>query len=261
MQVFGMSDVGMKRSLNEDNFIANVYNGTAVAVVCDGMGGANAGEVASRIACRKFISEILPQIENIKSTVTDESEFILRMDRAIISSTDASNAQVYQTAKEDDALDGMGTTLSGCIVHGENVWTFNVGDSRVYSVNDGGVRQLTVDHSFVQALLDDGKITEEEARQHPNRNLILRALGVTRTVECDISHFKNNGGYYLVCSDGMSNYYDEKEFYKTVTNDDDALSDKVQSLIRLANSKGGADNITAVLIDTQIDKTEENNEQ
>lgn len=260
MQFFGKSDVGMQRNLNEDNFSVDMAEGVTVALVCDGMGGANAGEVASRIACKRFIGNILPRLREIKATVSDSAEAVLKIDRAIYEACEEANSEVYHTSRKDDSLSGMGTTLSGCMIDGDMLWTFNVGDSRVYHVTDKEARQLTVDHSFVQALVDDGKITPEEAQSHPNRNVILRALGVQSKVECDVCHHNNEGGYYLVCSDGMSNYFDEKEFVKIISSDK-PISDKAEDFITFANSKGGSDNITVVLIDTEKKTDGGNNEQ
>lgn len=259
MQVFGISDVGKQRSLNEDNFSVGIFDGVTVALVCDGMGGANAGEVASRIACKEFMSSIVPKLREIKSNITDNAEIIIKTDRAICEASDEANKKVYEMSRSDKSLLGMGTTLSGCIIDGDMMWTFNVGDSRVYHITGNGAKQLTVDHSFVQALINDGKITKEEAQTHPNRNVILRALGVSSSVECDVCHLLTEPGYYFVCSDGMSNYFDEEEFIKIISSEK-PVSEKAEDFIDLANSKGGSDNITVVLIDTEKQKDGGNNE-
>ena len=250
MQVFGMSDVGMKRSLNEDNFSVSLLDGGVIALVCDGMGGANAGEVASKVACRQFIANIVPTIKQIKDTTEDKVERILKIERAIYDQCNKSNAEVWQMSTKDEQLSGMGTTMSGCAIIDDVVITFNVGDSRVYHVSHTGAAQLTVDHSFVQALLDQGKITYDEAQNHPNRNVILRALGTQKEIECDISRTPLVEGYYLICSDGMSNYFDEDVFINII-NSKMPISEKVEQLVYFANSKGGSDNITVILIDTQ----------
>lgn len=250
MQVFGISDVGMQRSLNEDNFSVNIIGDTVVALVCDGMGGANAGEVASRTACKLFTGSIVSKLREIKSGIADKSEQIIKIDRAIYEACDIANKEIYQSSVKNYKLSGMGTTISGCIIDGDLMWTFNVGDSRVYHITDDKAKQLTVDHSFVQALLDDGKITTEEAKNHPNRNVILRALGIGGKVDCDVSHLTVENGYYLVCSDGMSNYFNEEDFIRIVSTGK-PLSEKAEDFIELANFKGGADNITVILIDTE----------
>lgn len=260
MQFFGISDVGMARSLNEDNFSVDTVDGVLVALVCDGMGGANAGEVASRLACKRFLGKIVPTLREIKGTVTDGAEMMIRIDRAIYEACEEANSEVFRASEKDSSLSGMGTTLSGCMIDGDMLWTFNVGDSRVYHLTPDRAEQLTVDHSFVQALVDDGKITPEEAQNHPNRNVILRALGVQSKVECDVSHYENEGGYYLVCSDGMSNYFDEGTFIRIISSDK-PISEKAEDFVAFANSKGGSDNITVVLIDTEKQTSGGNNEQ
>lgn len=250
MQVFGTSDVGRKRSLNEDNFSVSALDSIVVAVVCDGMGGAKAGEVASRIACKRFAETIVPRLKEIKEKITDRAEFIISVNRAISLASDTSNTEVYSRSSSDNSLSGMGTTLSGCVIIDDILWTFNIGDSRVYHITDDDCIQLTVDHSFVQSLLDAGKITQEEAQNHPNKNVILRALGIQKGVECDIQHTDLSSGYYLICSDGLSNYFDKEDFIKIITSGRE-LRDKVERLVSYANEKGGSDNITVVLIDTQ----------
>ncbi len=250
MRIFGTSDVGKKRSHNEDNFAVEILDGIAVALVCDGMGGAKAGEEASRIACKRFAESIVPGLQKIKKTVTDRAELILSVDRVIYEASTLSNTEVFKKSNSNASLSGMGTTLSGCVIMEDILWTFNIGDSRVYHITDDGAEQLTVDHSLVQALLDSGKITEEEAQNHPNRNVILRALGISRDVECDVCHMDLEGGYYLICSDGLSNYFDKDAFVKIVTTER-PISEKVDRLVSFANSAGGSDNITVVLIDTE----------
>jgi protein phosphatase len=253
MQVFGISDVGLKRQLNEDNFSVWQNDTTIIAVVCDGMGGARAGEVASRLACRQFMQILRDEIERITSSHTDRVQLMLDVDRAIDVSCRRSNEAVFEHSSSDNSLSGMGTTIVGCVIIDEILWAFNVGDSRVYHIDKNGINQLTSDHSFVQALLDAGKITPEEALSHPNRNIILRAVGIEKSVECDVVHMELQEGYYLICSDGLSNYFEEKKFSRII-NSTMSLSEKAEALIDFANSSGGADNITAVLIDTQINR-------
>ena len=216
MQVFGMSDVGLKRQLNEDNFSVWQNGTTVIAVVCDGMGGARAGEVASRLACRKFMQILQDEIERIKASRSDKVQFMLAVDRAIDISCERSNEEVFEHSASDNSLSGMGTTIVGCVIIDEILWAFNVGDSRVYHVDKNGINQLTTDHSLVQALLDAGKITPEEALSHPNRNIILRAVGIEKSVECDVVHMDLQEGCYLICSDGLSNYFEEAKFLKII---------------------------------------------
>lgn len=249
MNVFGMTDKGLKRELNEDNFAIWKNEKIIVALVCDGMGGAQAGEVASRIACRVFLQTLTPELERISESTSDRVQLMLEIDRAIDGAVAATNREVFDRSSSDNSLSGMGTTVVGCVVIDNILWAFNVGDSRVYHVDKNGISQLTVDHSLVQALVDAGKITPEQALSHPNRNIILRAVGIEQSVECDVVHKNLQKGYYLICSDGLSNYFDEKKFSKII-NSRDSLTDKTEALIEFAKAKGGADNITAVLIDT-----------
>ena len=250
MQVFGSSDVGKKRSLNEDNFFVYTFDTIVVALVCDGMGGAQAGEIASKIACKRFSESICPKLREIKEKVKDKAELIISVNRAIYEASHNSNAEVFEQSSSDKKLSGMGTTLSGCVIMDNTLWTFNIGDSRVYHITDDSVEQLTVDHSLVQALVSAGKITEEEAQNHPNKNVILRALGIARDVECDVCHMDLSSGYYLICSDGLSNYYDKDTFIRIISSNR-PIAEKVERLVSFANSEGGSDNITVVLIDTE----------
>ncbi len=250
MQVFGMSDVGLKRQLNEDNFEIWQDDRMLIAVVCDGMGGAQAGEVASRMACISILHTLKDELEPILGTVDDKVELMLAVDRAIDLACTTANKAVYEYSLTDKALTGMGTTAVGVVAIDGVLWVFNIGDSRAYRIGGGSISQLTVDHSLVQALLDAGKITPEEAVNHPNRNIILRAVGIEKEVECDVSHCDLESGCYLLCSDGLSNYFDEKKFLKIISSDS-TVSEKAEALISLANEGGGADNITAVLIDTE----------
>ena len=250
MQVFGTSDVGKKRSLNEDNFFVYTDNEVVVALVCDGMGGAQAGEVASKIACKEFSESICPKLREIKEKIKDRAELIISVNRAIYEATHSSNTEVFNKSSSNKSLSGMGTTMSGCVIMEDILWTFNIGDSRVYHISDEDAEQLTIDHSLVQALVSSGKITEEEAQNHPNRNVILRAVGIAKDVECDVCHMDLSSGYYLICSDGLSNYYDKDTFIKIVSSNR-PISEKVERLVSFANSEGGSDNITVVLIDTE----------
>ncbi len=250
MNVFGMTDKGLKRELNEDNFTMWQNDRMLVALVCDGMGGAQAGEVASRMACRVFLQTLTPELERICESISDRVQLMLEVDRAIDRAVASTNREVFKCSSSDNSLSGMGTTAVGCVIIDKILWAFNVGDSRVYHVDGNGISQLTVDHSLVQALVDAGKITPEQALSHPNRNIILRAVGIEQSVECDVVHKDLQKGYYLICSDGLSNYFDEKKFLKII-NSHEPLAEKTEALIEFAKERGGADNITAVLIDTE----------
>ena len=171
----------------------------------------------------------------------------LRLQAFIKKSVDLANADIYAIAQKDSSLHGMGTTLTSCIVTPNGIVTVNIGDSRIYYVSEGKLCQLTKDHSLVQSLVADGKITEKEALNHPNRNIILRALGVDESIEADVAFYPYREGTILLCSDGLSNYFDENFFTMTLESSR-SVKEKVELLIEYANHCGGADNITAVII-------------
>ena len=257
MEYFGSTDQGARRSNNQDAFRIKIAGNLLVATVCDGMGGANGGNIASAIGVESYTKKLSKYINSALSFVFlgDIPEFgvpcenfpDLRLGDFITKSVEVANAEVFGAAEKDSSLSGMGTTLTSCIVTPTGVVTANIGDSRIYHVCDGTIRQLTKDHSLVQNLVDEGKITEEEALTHPNKNIILRALGVDEKVEADISFFPITEGTLLLCSDGLSNYFDENFFVQTLESKRSA-KEKANLLIEYANFCGGADNITAVVI-------------
>lgn len=237
MVYYGQSDRGKKRRENEDSFQAEYKNGILVAVVCDGMGGANGGSVASTLACNSFVSALFDLLPGK-----------LPVDSAILAAVRKANDEVYQVSVDDLRLSGMGTTLVAVVFAEGALWTVNVGDSRIYHYAGGRLRQLTTDHSYVQTLVEKGEITEKEARNHPKKNVILRAVGVEENVKCDIEKHTDPEGYYLLCSDGLSNYFDREAFEMILGKDADAR-EKTKELIQYANAGGGEDNITVVLVD------------
>ncbi len=257
MQYFGSTDKGTRRSSNQDAFLIKIAGNLLVATVCDGMGGANGGGVASTTAVESYTKKLSKYIGSALSFVYlgDIPEFgapcedfpEIRLSDFISKSVDVANAEVYGKAEQNPELSGMGTTLTSCIVTPKGIVTANIGDSRIYYAHEGKITKLTRDHSLVQSLIDEGKITEKEAQSHPNRNIILRALGVDEKVEADINFFPYREGVILICSDGLSNYYDEDFFLQTLESRRSA-QEKANLLIEYANHCGGADNITAVVI-------------
>jgi len=257
MLYYGATDQGIRRSSNQDAFQIKIAGNLLIAAVCDGMGGANGGNVASTLGVETYTKKLSRYINSALSFVYlgDIPEFgapcedfpDLRLCDFIEKSVDLANAEVFSAAEKDKSLQGMGTTLTSCIITPNGVVTANIGDSRIYYVNNGTIVKLTRDHSLVQNLLDEGKITEKEALVHPNRNIILRALGVDEKVEADISSFPYTEGTLLLCSDGLSNYFDEDFFVQTLESKRSCKA-KANLLIEYANSCGGADNITAVVI-------------
>ncbi len=257
MQYFGSTDQGIRRSSNQDAFLLKVAGNLLVATVCDGMGGANGGGIASSIAVETYTKKLSKYIMSALSFLylgdipefgTPCKEFPeLRLGDFIEKSVDLANANVYSEAEKNPSLSGMGTTLTSCVITPKGIVTANIGDSRIYYANDGKITQLTKDHSLVQSLVDEGKITEEEALTHPNRNIILRALGVDEKVEADIAEYPYTQGHLLLCSDGLSGYFDEDFFLQTLESNR-SCKEKAALLVEFANHCGGADNITAIVI-------------
>lgn len=239
MQIYGKTDKGIVRETNQDAFSYDILSPTAYfAVVCDGMGGANAGNVASELAVRT-ISDYIKRSYRMGMS-SSQIENILR------SATYSANTNVFEASNKDQLLNGMGTTVVLMLVEGSTGYILHIGDSRAYSYSDGCLRQLTIDHSVVQNMIDSGEITPDEAKIHPNKNIITRALGVTDDVRGDLDFIELNAGdIILLCSDGLSNFVSNEEISQLL----DAFDDNITSrLVDLANAGGGGDNITAVVI-------------
>lgn len=240
MKGYTITDIGKVRSENQDcvRFIQNTLPTYGVLALCDGMGGAKAGSIASDIALTSFISQVTDSITDKKNNI---SEFV----RAAV---ERANKQVFERSASDPACEGMGTTLVAAVVRGKECCVVNVGDSRAYLISGGEITQITRDHSFVEEMVGRGSITREQARNHPRRNIITRALGVDATVDCDIftPEFKRND-ILLLCSDGLSNTLSDIEIFDTVKNNK-SLADIGKVLLDLALSRGAPDNVTVGLL-------------
>jgi PPM family protein phosphatase len=220
------TDAGRQRHANEDSYYARA----PVYAVADGMGGAQAGEVASRIAAEAFDER------------TDDGTPEQQLARV---ATEA-NRRIFDLAQEDSSRSGMGTTLTGLLVDGDEVAIVHVGDSRAYVFRDGELRQLTRDHSLVEELRRQGRLTPEEAEEHPQRSIITRALGPERNVELDVhTHRARSGDVYLVCSDGLTSMVREDRLREIIA-ESSSLQSAVDALVAEANEMGGRDNITVV---------------
>ena len=223
-----LSDTGRQRNANEDSFFA----GSPVFAVADGMGGAQAGEVASRIAAESFA----PLERGERSP-----EAYLR-DVAL-----AANRRINDLAAKDESRSGMGTTFTAAVIEGEEISLAHVGDSRAYLFRDGQLRLLTSDHSLVEELRRQGKLTPEQAEDHPQRSIITRALGPEREVEVDTMTYRAKpGDAYLLCSDGLTTMVKD-DAIASILASSDSLEGAARELIARANEAGGRDNITVVL--------------
>ena len=230
------SDLGNIRNLNEDYAEFYEEDKVSIYVVADGMGGHNAGEIASKIATESIIRYIKENIENnlLKKTLKDAIEY--------------ANEKVYSLAYKSENYTGMGTTVVACLITNMGIQIGNVGDSSCFVVNDNRVYKLTKDHSLVQELLDTGSISKEQAINHPQKNVITRAIGTGKEVEIDIYNLnKEDYDYILLCTDGLTNDIDlEKELLELInTNNIQKVCDE---LVDRAKKNGGRDNITVMLL-------------
>ena len=237
MQVWGITDRGTVRQQNQDAYAAKVLkDGRVVALVCDGMGGARAGNVASTLAVERFMEEFLKPGQD----GPDEE----RMAHAAA----AANQAVYDRSVRDAECAGMGTTLVAVLAGEREAVVLNEGDSRCYHINRDGIALVTRDHSLVEDLVERGELTREQARTHPHKNLITRALGAEPDLMADRFHQPlAEGDCLLLCSDGLSNVVNEQEMlYEVVHGDGDEGCCK--RLLDIALSRGAPDNVTAVLV-------------
>ena len=240
MKISAKTDVGMVRSNNQDSYSAgDLTSEVTWAVVCDGMGGANGGNVASETAV-KVISDKLTSGYHIG--MNDNS-----VKNLIVSAIEAANMTLFSMARNNEELSGMGTTVVLAVRNTDTLYISNVGDSRIYIVSDSGITQVTTDHSVVQIMLDRGEISPEEAKDHPKKNVITRALGVDPDVRIDYSQEQlNENDIVLLCTDGLTNYVDDETILDICRAEDKyKIADK---LVELANENGGGDNITVVTV-------------
>jgi len=240
MLVSTKTDIGLQRKQNEDFVKGDVINENACyAVVCDGMGGANGGEVASKMAC-EFIAD------KINLCFRDEMT-PLSVTNMLLSAITSANVSVFDASVNDVTLSGMGTTVVCAMVIGRQAIIAHVGDSRAYILSKSGIRQITKDHSLVQQMYDKGEISVEDLKNHPVKNVITRALGVEEKVEIDFyTQQLDDEETLLLCSDGLSNYVDADEIYEIVTHSE--KNEVAQKLVNRANENGGGDNITVAVI-------------
>lgn len=238
LKIVAKTDVGLVRTSNQDSYAAGELPGSvAWAVVCDGMGGAAGGNYASSIAV-KLISERISS--SYRQGMSDNS-----IKNMLISAIHAANISVYEKGQSDSDLTGMGTTVVVAIIADESAYIAHVGDSRAYILSDGKLNQLTKDHSFVQEMVDSGKLTPDEAKDDPRKNYITRALGVNDDVRIDFcQEFLSGDEILILCTDGLTNYVKPEEIYELTA--DSNFYEYAERLVKRANNNGGGDNITVV---------------
>ncbi|MBO5105209.1 MAG: Stp1/IreP family PP2C-type Ser/Thr phosphatase [Ruminococcus sp.] len=234
------TDIGLKRDENQDAVRCEYFGHNVLAVVCDGMGGEKAGKEASTIAMEEFFQRFS---DGYSESLDDEE-----IRKLLISSVSAANSVIYTKAKLDFNNFGMGTTCVAAFVTDKSAFIANVGDSRAYLVVENeGVFRITTDHNVASLLYEQGRITEEEMENHPQKHMLVRAVGVEKTVQTDtfIIDYEDRISL-LLCSDGLSGYCTDDEIYDVIMNSD--FDSVTEELINLALSKGGRDNVTVAVI-------------
>lgn len=242
----GATDVGKVREHNEDTIGVDADIG--LLVLADGMGGYNAGEVASGIAVKTVMSLVKEAIERQDLTADDKESGLSRPSIVLRDSIMRANKIIYQTAKTQLQCEGMGTTIVACLFFDNKVAIAHVGDSRLYRLRASRFEQMTLDHSLLQELVDRGFYSQEEAARASNKNYVTRALGVEPSVEVEIHEEPAlKGDYYVLCSDGLSDMVEDEDIHLTISTFSASLETIAKQLIQLANDNGGRDNISVVL--------------
>jgi len=240
VQLVNKTDIGRIRAVNEDSSFAQTdLNGFAFAVIADGMGGHQAGDLASTMA----VDEIQKQMKSLPHNAT-----VVQCEAALQSAVEQANVKVYEFAAANPQYHGMGTTVVAVVAIEQFLVLAHIGDSRAYLIQDGQMNQLTEDHSLVAELLRNGQITPEEAHLHPRRNVLTRALGTDLAVEVELTHLEwHANDIVMLCSDGLSGTVSNR-IIRTILHKEINLPDKADQLVAEALNAGGEDNITVILL-------------
>ena len=240
MRMWSISDIGLVRHENQDACQTMLIGEYTAAVVCDGMGGTAGGAVASRLAVQTYREQLE---KNLRSHMT-----VQQLKEVSGFAIAAANDAIRRRGQEDTSIQRMGTTLVAAIMRGEDLLISNVGDSRAYLLNSAGIRQISKDHSLVESMVEQGNITHEQAKNHPGRNLITRALGPEEAVQDDEFDYKwKQGDYLLLCTDGLVNTVSDQELLFEIVHTEDP-ENCLQRLVNISVSRGAPDNVTAILI-------------
>lgn len=241
MNFYGMTDIGKRRETNQDVFYTHKFSDQAgFAIVCDGMGGQSGGHIASDMTCSIVSAKL---VEGAVNTVSPE-----QIRELMVNAVSEANIEVYKKSNIEPGCKGMGTTCVLTVVSNQSAYIAHIGDSRVYMLGSKRLHQLTRDHSLVQELLDQGKISEDEVKNHPNKNMITRAVGVNLTVDIDYLEVPlEQGAKLLLCSDGLTNMVADTQIETVLARYPAAAG--CAKLIELANKAGGTDNITVAVIE------------
>lgn len=240
ISAWGITDIGAVRKQNQDRYyIAQYGSERVVGVVCDGMGGARAGNIASKLA----VEEMSDTVKLLEQGMVDKPEVLLSM------GVERANSVIFNQARTCQDYYGMGTTMVAALIQDNTAYVLNIGDSRAYHIGKEGISRMTRDHSLVETLVAKGKITPEEAISHPQKNLITRALGSAPNVEPDFYQKELiSGDYLLLCSDGLSNMISDQEMLYEIVHGG-GLESCCQRLLDITLSRGAQDNVTIVLLE------------
>ena len=241
MQYWGITDPGCVRAQNQDTFKTEELGRNAMlCIVCDGMGGAKSGNVASSLAAEVFVDEI-------RRTWMDDMNQA-EIDQMLQAAAKLANFTVLDQGRQFEEFSGMGTTLVAALVKDLDATIINVGDSRCYRINESGIQKVTIDHSLVEMMVLRGKLTPEEAKNYPGKNYITRAIGTETVSESDLFHLDlERGDCLLLCSDGLSNVIDDQEILFEVVHGEEKENCCMQ-LLEIAKTRGAPDNVTCVLV-------------
>ncbi len=240
IKAYAKSDKGKVREINQDYFyISTSLDQVQLYILADGMGGYNGGEIASSLA----VQTAKNYIENNFKDIEKDKDSIIQL---LGSSMEYANMIVYEKSKEKPELQGMGTTLEICLIYNNKAYIGHVGDSRIYRIRKDFIRKLTQDHSYVQKLVKEGTITKEQAEHHPQKNMLMKALGCNAFVEPDVmvKGFQKDD-ILIMCSDGLTNLVDQTTLYEMASKN---IEQATKDLVNLANDRGGHDNITVIVI-------------
>ncbi|HUF73486.1 MAG TPA: Stp1/IreP family PP2C-type Ser/Thr phosphatase [Gammaproteobacteria bacterium] len=242
-----MTDVGRVREHNEDDIGSDPDIG--LWVLADGMGGYNAGEVASGIAVKTTIDLVSDACRRENRGDTEPNTGYMRQTIALRDAIMRANKIIHQTAQTQPQCEGMGTTLVACLFFDDKISVAHVGDSRLYRMRDNRFEQITMDHSLLQELVDRGYYSQEEAQRSTNRNYVTRALGVEPNVEVEVQEFDvRKGDFFLLCSDGLPDMVEDEDIHLTINTFNTSVDTIGEQLIKLTNDNGGRDNVSIIVV-------------
>lgn len=243
MKFVAKSDVGKRRKNNEDSFFAKIYNeNVALFIVADGLGGYASGEVASSIIT-ETISNYVEENINILTTKSDE-QIINKIRRIVLEA----NKKIYNLEKTDIKYDNMGSTIVLVLKVKDSLYYTSIGDTRLYHIDSNfkKIQQITVDDTYVNELIKTNIINEEEAKVHPQKHMLTKAVGITKELEFEVEKLNISDGYLMLCSDGLTNMLEDKEILKIIKDND--FESLAETLVYESNENGGYDNITVIVI-------------